>query len=51
MELIEAESIGGALHKVNSAESDFPEVATVKHSNVVKCRVIIRTFEGPSKAE
>ena len=48
MECVEAESTGGALHKVNGTESHFPEVATVKHGNVVKCD---QTFEGPNKAE
>ena len=47
-ECVEAESTGGALHKVNGTESHFPEVATVKHGNVVKCD---HTFEGPNKAE
>ena len=51
-ECVEAESTGGGLHKVNGTEngteSHFPEVATVKHGNVVKCD---HTFEGPNKAE
>ena len=48
MECVEAESTGGALQKVNGTESHFPEVATVKHSNVEKCD---HTFEGLNKAE
>ena len=48
MECVEAESTGGASHKVNGTESHFPEVATVKHGNVVKCD---HTSEGPNKAK
>jgi len=48
VECVEAESTGDALHKVNGTESHFPEVATVKRGNVVKCD---HTFEGPNKAK
>ena len=48
MECVKAESTGGVLHKVNGTESHFPEVATVKYGNVVKCD---HTSKGPNKAE
>ena len=35
VECVEAESNVGALHKVNGIESHFPEVANVKHGNVI----------------